>query len=199
MTAKELKTAYMAEIAKAWGDDAPMMRYFEKKLSSVYELTGGKLFAYKKPKIQNRFCFGYGYCAISTEEDRREAASMARYSATSEDYFMSRNLEGIDGLITLVQTGRPSYAHDWEEYTVKLYPKQYIGSPVLNIWEVTAKKPGEPDRINGENNAIALTEADKALLLAALNTEREKLTKRLKTYLKRYGMSKIKSWSYILD
>lgn len=189
----------MAEIAKVWGDDASMMRHFEKELSGVYELTDGKLFAYERPRIETHFCFGYGYCATSTEEEEREADRMAEHAAKSEKYFMAQNLRGIDDLITLVQTGRPANAYDWEEYTVKLYPRQYHGFPVLNIWKVTAKKPGAPDFINDESNAVDLTENDRKLLVAALNTEREKLVKRLKTYLKRYGMSKVKTWSYIID
>lgn len=198
MNAKDLKMAYLAEMAKAWGDDASMMRYFEKELSGVYELTDGKLFAYEKPRIETRFCFGYGYCATSTEEEEREADRMAEHAAKSEKYFMAQNLKCIDELIVMVKTGRPSNAYDWEEYTVKLSPK-YIGSPDIKVWNITAKRLGEPDSINGKNMAIDLTEADRALLLAALEAERDKLKKRLKTYLKRYGMSKVKTWSYIID
>lgn len=37
------------------------------------------------------------------------------------------------------------------------------------------------------------SEEDKVLILAALNNEREKKIKRLKTYLKKHGMSKVRA------
>lgn len=189
----------MAEIAKAWGNDPGMMKHFEKKLSGVYELTNGKLFAYDKPELKTRFCFGYGYCATSTDEEEREADRMAEHAATHEDYFIKENLKGINGLIAMVQTGRPANSYDWETYTLKLAPVQYCGTPALNVRRPIATKEGERLDHYGDRLAQPISEADRVLILAALNNEREKLIKRLNTYLKRHGMSKVKTWSYILD
>jgi hypothetical protein len=194
-----LKNAYLQEIAKAWGDDAKMMAYFEKKVSEVYELTGGKLFAFEKPEIKTRFCFGCGKFASATDKEIQEAETMVENAYNSVDYFMNENLKEINELIKMVETGKPSSAYDWERYVTKLVPVRYCGAPVLNIWEIHAVKDGPVRGFCGEDKAIICNDTDKALLLSALNNEREKLIKRLNSYLKRNGLRNIHAWSYIRD
>lgn len=84
----ELKNAYMQEIAKAWGEDAKMMAYFEKKVSEVYELTGGKLFAFEKPKIKTRFCFGCGQYASATNEEISDAEDEVTRAYNDANFFL---------------------------------------------------------------------------------------------------------------
>ena len=52
-----------------------------------------------------------------------------------------------------------------------------------------------------ERNRIVeqLTKKDIEELKKIVQSEKEKFTKRLNTYLKRYGLSKINSWSYLVD
>ena len=44
-----------------------------------------------------------------------------------------------------------------------------------------------------------LTPKDKEQILASLEIEKAKFTKRLNTYLKKYGLSKINTWTYLVD
>lgn len=195
----ELKNAYMNEIAKAWGNDEKMMAYFGKKLSEVYALTGGKLFAFEKPEIKTRFCFGYGQFATATDKEIQDAETMVERAYNNESYFIRENLKEIDNLIKMVELGKPANAYDWERYVMKLVPVRYCGAPALNVWEIHAVKDGPVRGFCGEDKAINCNDDDKTLLLTALNNEREKLVKRLGSYLKRHGLRNIRAWSYIRD
>ena len=48
-------------------------------------------------------------------------------------------------------------------------------------------------------NAQEATIEDIKLILETLEAEKAKFLKRLNTYLKRYGLSKIHSWTYLVD
>lgn len=199
-----LKNAYMQEIAKAWGEDAKMMAYFEKKVSEVYELSGGKLFAFEKQKIKTRFCFGCGQNAYATDKEIHNAETMVGHAYNNESYFIRENLKEIDYLIKLVETGKPTSAYDWELYTpVMLSPGSYTGCEPLNVWSPVVRplydfENGIKYEYERKIN-ILCSDEDKALILAALNNEREKMVKRLNSYLKRNELKNILAWSYISD
>lgn len=192
---KDLKTAYLAEIAKAWGHDETMMSYFKKTLSDVYELTDGKLFAFDKQKIKTRFCFGYGQYATASYEEMQATEAVANSVYNDKNYFFDENLKEIDKFINLLKTGRPSKTDNWEHYVLKLVPVSYYGAPALNIWNIRAVRNGQ----NCEDNSINCSNEDRELLLSALANERAKLCKRLNSYLKKYGLAKIQSWTYLQD
>ena len=55
------------------------------------------------------------------------------------------------------------------------------------------------ERMNRANTLTELTESERAAVIAAYETELNKLNKRLDNYLKRYGLSKLKTWTYWQD
>ena len=44
-----------------------------------------------------------------------------------------------------------------------------------------------------------MSEEDKKLVIAMYEEEKEKMSKRIDTYLKRYGLSKLNVWTYWVD
>lgn len=50
-----------------------------------------------------------------------------------------------------------------------------------------------------DRNLQPMSEEDKAIVIEALTAEREKFSKRLDTYLKRYGTNKLHTWTYWRD
>lgn len=199
-----LKNAYMNEIAKAWGDDAKMMAYFEKKVSEVYELSGGKLFAFEKPKIKTRFCFGCGQNAYATDKEISDAEDEVTRAYNDANFFMNENLKEVDEIITIVKTGKPSDACEWKQYTqLMLRPESYTGSPLLNVWFPVVRPLYDfENEIRFEHEReinITCSDEDRALILSALENERNKLIKRLNSYLKRNGLKNVRAWSYIMD
>lgn len=203
MNAKELKANYMSEIAKVWGHDNGMMKYYEKKVSEVYELTNGKLFAFEKPTIKTHFCFGCGQNACASQEEISDTEDNVTRAYNDASYFISENTKEINELIKIVETGKPSNIY-WKLYTpLMLRPDTYTGAAPLNIWTPVVREEYEYEnniRFEHEREInIICSDEDKALILSALSKEREKLIKRLNTYLKRYGLKNIRAWSYIMD
>lgn len=46
---------------------------------------------------------------------------------------------------------------------------------------------------------VSNAEEDKHLIIEGLELEKASFIKRLNTYLKRYGLSKVRTWSYLVD
>ena len=170
------------ELIKKYADiDYPnnksMNDYILKSTSEVIETSKGYLIRFEKPSIKTRFCFGHGYNGISTSEDAKRAFDNAEYARTNEQYFINENLEEINERI------KELYYSDLKTGILK----SIVSENVLNHFR------------NGIHNEEQVSEQDKELILNTLKFEKAKFEKRLNTYLKRYGLSKIHSWTYLVD
>lgn len=131
-------------------------------------LSDGGLVEFVKPKIETRFCFGYG-----TYRTFEEAADAERKAG--EDYFLRENLRGFDDGIETLE-----------------------GDGVLFVYNATnmEKNRNWSDVPMHYGNPVMMNDTDRARLLEACKMQRAKFEKRLQEYLKRYGLSKIKKWTY---
>lgn len=210
---KEFLNDYLNEMRKAWdGDD--MIKYFKNTFSSAVRLSNGGLLVFEKPTIDKNFCFGYGM-QCGTEYD--DANKMASHAATSEKYFLDQNLKEFDNKIKNLETMKNS----WGSSCVlllhrKCYYSQkaplnvfnyFLSSCGLNYYEKcnnsdmagTTKYFENFDGIGYYYDLAEATAEDRANILAALKHERQKFEKRLNAYLKKYGLSKVRAWSYWAD
>lgn len=189
MTQKELKQQY-AEIlsSEVWHGNKGMIDFCLKKAAYIVELDNGDIVALEKPTIKTDFCFGYRDSRYDTEE-YDNANAMADYAATSTDYFISENLNELDNLIWRLEQDDP-FPFDYYLRT------QYIGQPEDSklktvdafYWHTDEAKTFP--RLDGEN---------RERIIAGYREVRAAFVKRLNAYLKRYGLSKINTWSYWLD
>lgn len=200
MTQKELKAVLIAELDKAWHDEK-MVKFCTKKAAYIVE-HDGKIYTIDKPTIRKDFCFGYGMFAQSTDEEEESADNAAKIAKESENYFISENLKNINRKIEQLEKIRLEMGYNWAE-----------GShPVLMV-EVGAKYSGQSEdcKLNGFSilhtfngtvcNGWHLVN-DTALidkLIDAYKGTRKDFEKRLNAYLKKYGLSKVNSWSYLVD
>ena len=97
MDQKTLKAIYKKDMEGYWkkrnGEtDTKMVDYCTKNAAYIVELNNGTYYVIDKPSIEKDFCYGYGYCGVSTEEDYQGAASMAAHAKTSTDYFIDKIL-----------------------------------------------------------------------------------------------------------
>ena len=157
---------------------------------------------FENPRIQTRFCFGHGYCGVSTQEEENDAANMAHYAATNEQYFIDENLRGINEKIADLQE---ILNHDYASECV------VIENNLRNTQEVFYQRALYFEHENkyidnyycGHNITDQvirkLTKDEIQLLIDALNEIKADFTKRLNSYLKRYGLSKIDTWTYLVD
>lgn len=179
---KELIKEY-ADICYSSEKDKRMNDYIIKSTSEVIKTSQGVLISFDKPTIETRFCFGHGYCGISTEEDTKRAFDNAENARTNEQYFLQENLKGINQKIEAVKNAEKVYVINYNHRKNCGY---YKTDEEFRHWNDTPE-------------GIEATKEDVELIVKTLENEKAKFEKRLNTYLKRYGLSKIHSWTYLVD
>lgn len=184
------------EFAKVWrrhdgSIDKKMVDYCLKKTSAFMVFDDATVVTFDKPSIERSFCYGYG---IQCQTDYDDASRMADHASSSFDYFIERNLEGTDA------GGWMRYIDDdcfpFEPWLDKRhYTSQSDDCKLGEIrWEHWHKR--EWCESQGWRR---LTDDELHKLYAVLFDEQMRFCKRLKTYLKRYGLSKVRTWTYWAD
>lgn len=186
---KDLKKRY-AEIlaADVWRNDQKMVDYCVKKAGYIVELENGDIVAIEKPSIQKNFCFGYSDSRYDNEDYER-AQNMADHARSNVDYFIEKNMEEINGEISLLEgEGSPR----WVYRIAVPYSGQPRDSKLKDLWRLDMwdERSEKLPPLEGENLQRVI-EGYKAV--------RADFEKRLQSYLKRYGLSKVRSWSYWQD
>jgi hypothetical protein len=187
---KALLTEYIAEMAKVWGEDKSMLDYYRKNFSGAVRLSNGGILVFDKPSIENKFCFadeGPDYDLYRSLSDEKKMA----------DYFKRQNLADIEREIERLE-GRNKDGQVLTLFQAKYdscdKPLNVYGWRWLREWDLQER---DPCVIN--YNEERMSEADRKTILAGLKAERTKFEKRLDTYLKRYGVSKLHTWTYWRD
>lgn len=178
-----LREIYGQEIAKVWGDGTKMYHYCMKKADVLVPLDNGEIYEIEKPTIETSFCFGHGYCGITSPEDEQRAYACERIARTNEDYFLEENLRDINAWIEALQDKK---VYKYGRYYGKTEGK-LRNITVLSYWQTPSEGMEE------------ISDSERQALIAGYEEEKKRFTKRLKTYLKRYGLSKLKTWTYLVD
>ena len=189
-TQNELKELYKEHLELAWAD-SKMVDYCSKKAEIVIETEDGYLLEIEKQSIKKNFCFGYGMYLNSTPEEEEMADNNAEYARTNADYFVRENLKWYDTWIKeLKENG--AYVSKIGHYTGqdKNCKLQFFTSGKGSWGRTPADDPETYKKLSAE---------DTNNLLNAFNTARENMIKRLNTYLKKYGLSKLNIWTYLRD
>lgn len=148
------------------------------KHASTAAYFGDKLVVFDKPSIKTSFCY------------RDEGADLENYKNFNEQSFINENLEGCNELRFL--------DYNQEEWNAnKLYLCRAYNN--TDIWHITATTKRYIEERGRVEDYVRLTEEQEQQLQAILKEEKEKFVKRLQAYLKRYGLSKIKKWTYWAD
>lgn len=185
-----------SEYSKAW-DSARMIDFCCGEISRAAWLPNGMLFVWKKPKIETSFCFGYSDSRYDTEDYDR-ANRMAEHAGNSEEYFKSENLKDFNAVIEAFNGNGEGYYRNRRPYVRR---ESYISVGDLNLCSVSWYRPWELEELHdGERERLReASDAELEIIIAGYKEEREAFEKRLNAYLKRYGMSKVRSWSYWRD
>lgn len=201
---KSLMCEYMREWAKVWKDDKSMLDYERKRFSGAVRLQNGGILFFEKPSMKTEFCFGYSSCGQGQSYD--EAREEERLAGT-EDYFLHANLDDMDGGIKALEC---NCRFPDNEYHSRYYGKTWYIQRLsydnqkepLNLWTFRAWREydvdTEPWRYT-PGTYEKMTDTDRHTILGGLRRERGKFEKRLRTYLKRYGTSKLRTWTYWMD
>ena len=169
-------------------------RYYE------YLLKFGDCFlGFKKPSIQTRFCFGYGQNGISTEEDYEGARSQERNMETNQQVFINANLEGLNKNIKNLQEFIDNFFDNKNTCFSARYNKIFICKNSYNHLAYLAWSWDYGNIRNKDDIIKEATKEDLLLIIEVYKQQIENFKKRLNAYLKRYGLSKLRTWTYLVD
>lgn len=187
---EQLRAILGNELRKVFNER--MIDYIVKETEDFIILQNGMIILSRKPKIETSFCFGYRLSSVSNEE-YDEANEMCRVAKNNEQYFINENMrninlinfdevEELDGEIMAIQHYR-----DCETVAHCISKNQYDN----NLYNYP--------NIYNNVKVYTLTKEDVQALKDLNERRRNNFMKRLNTYLKKYGLSKVRSWSYWQD
>ena len=156
--------------------------WFRKYKSFFCKLPCGDYIPFDKHDIEKNFCFGYGYSASCDE-----AQELADKAKKDPEYFLSENLNKYDKEIADCID---------DEMLLYLYKdiKRLQESPVWSYMFYDNKLVAEQN-LSYSVYRLA-TDEERNIIETSLKLERAKFEKRLQSYLKKYGLSKLHVWTY---
>ena len=154
---------------------------------------------FRKPDIETSFCFGYGQNGISTEEGYERASKQEHNMNTNQQAFINANLEALNKSIEDIETFISQWLDKEEKFFSARYNKIFICKNSYNHLAYLAWS-WDYDNIRDKEMIIReATKEDLLLIIEVYKQQIENFKKRLNTYLKRYGLSKINTWTYLVD
>ena len=185
----QLKEQAIKELQKIWTKSPDMVDYCIKTTDYIVPLADNDLYLIEKPQIETSFCFGHGQNGISTMEEEQNARDCENYARTNEQYFIKENLEQVEHWLNDLQN--PNY----KIYKIMRYYSLCNDNNLKSI--VFIEQYQEP--VDNTATMILITEEEKQALIEGYQKVKADFTKRLNTYLKRYGLSKLNTWTYLVD
>lgn len=146
--------------------------YYKKHFIGAVKLNDG-YYLLGKPSIDTKFCFA------DEGEDYEYYKELMASEEKLKAYFLAENLSVIDRDIEELQSFRPMV--------------------VTSCWNDGRKGFVSKDYHYQREGDAPLKDEQRAELIKALQWSRTQFEKRLQTYLKRYGVSKLHTWTYWKD
>lgn len=186
-----------------WKDDAKMVQWSMGNISQLLKLENGCIVVIPKENLQKRFCFGYGMQCGTSYDEAADAAAAAK----SAEYFKNENMKAYrDGLEWMNGEPDPFYKKKvpilLQVHGINLYELLFIP-----VWDLLEDLGGSAylDQIGGtfyqrmHCRAYIPTKEDCEKIREALKDAARAHERKIDAYLKRYGVSKIRTWSYWAD
>ena len=199
------KEKIRSEFSKAW-KDADMTNYCTNQVAAVAVLPDGGIVTVDKQRIEKNFCFGEsGY-------DFDEAQKSAAHARKSESYFKSENMQAFRERINALRemldgTSRDELIIFDQEYIGQTEDCKLRGIRFVRLWEVLdacggsariSDLPGMRLQMNNNPCRVA-TREDIQVILSAYEAAAAAHEKKVDAYLKRYGLSQVRAWTYWRD
>lgn len=168
------------EYKKIWttekGINEEMVNYCINKIALYLKTKDGYFYILEKEKLNTKFWISEG-----SNRDIKEALIICDEIKTTEDFFIEENLSKINHLINTINNNKNNL----------FFAEMYKNSKIVAI--TTTKY----DVLNKENRK--LTPNEEIEVLKICEKYKELQTKKINSYLKRFGLSKIKANTYFGD
>lgn len=177
----EILNAISAEYEKIYKKGSKMYKHCMKDFSVACPVNSGDyFFVFKKPVIKTDFYFGSS--DFGQGPSHEEACNLANHAVNDGGkYFKKHNLKQVDYYINLLESDKKLY-----------FMRSYFNKDVKIVFF-------EPQPIFKKNIVVEMSSEDRQAVLEMMKEERNKFEKRLNTYLKRYGTTKLTSKTYWID
>lgn len=193
------KDVLREEYGKCWNSEK-MVTYDVNLAAAMAELPDGGIIVAPKQNIEKHFCFGEsGY-------DYDDAQKMAAHARTSEDYFRKENMRHYDEILAGLDDGNLCVVIGWAYYSQPRNCK-LRGWTFAKQWEIIEACGGscnmteiirKPITLHGNTCYVASPE-EVSIIRDLYREAREIHRKKVETYLKKYGLTKVHSWTYWRD
>lgn len=157
-------------------NDQKMINWCLKDIDFAIKLRN-KIVTFYKPHIEKNFCFGFDE---HVEGDIAKAHNQAEIARNNFEYFKRKNLSQIDNDIASLENKNNDFIIS------KLYWNEsgdFVG--IRRIREFDYK-----DKFD------LITDDERKEYIEAYKLHKERFSKRIDTYLKKYGLKKVHSWTY---
>lgn len=184
---KKLHEEYKEELKLAW-NDPKMVEFCTKQAEIVVKTSDGYYLEVEKKSIKKDFCFGYGYCGVSNEEEQNNASEMAQHTRENANYFIKENLDYYNSWINEIEKYGAYISKGGKYYGQKenCLLRNFTSGRRCDWW-------------NDEDDYEKMSEKDTQNLLDAFKEAKENMMKRLNVYLKKYGLKNLNVWTYLVD
>ena len=181
-------------------EDDKLADYCVSKAAEVVELSNGLMVDIDKKKVRTRFCFGYSDMGFGPTYD--EAYREMRSATASEGFFLRENMEEYDRVLQNLSN------HGRDVMVVLSGNTEHLRG--LSLWRTTQlleavggsafipALKGKELEYRGIKRYVC-TDEDVKLIRDAYERARDAHMKKCRAYLKRYGLSKISTWTYWMD
>ena len=182
-------------ISEYWKSER-MIKYCLSCLSNELELENGLILKFEKPSIETYFCYGYSLSNIDTEsyDNANKNVENARKDVIN---FINENIaqSGLQDLYNkLIKADTVYYSNCNNNGIVSVRSLYDQNDECYFRYHYGENSDHYKTYITG-----TLSKSDVQKIIAKVAEELQKFVKRLNTYLKRYGLSKVHSWSYWRD
>lgn len=190
--------------------DGKLLDYAMSKTSQAVEVHG-LLLTVERQRIEKDFCFGYS--DDSTGEDYDRAIDMVAKAYNSEDYFRAYNMRQFNEDLAMLRENL-ELLHGREklpELIAVIYLPSKGSLTCLGFRRPSAvieasgpvfvrELPGKELTENPHGSRYYIpTKEELTAIIAAYEAAAQEHRKKVDNYLKRYGLSKVRAWSYWRD
>lgn len=176
---RELETVWRKRDGKV---DQHMVDWEIGDAAELIQLSDGRYYAISKPRLKTNFCFGYNTDFSGHEQS--DAIRNEENFLRNQNRFKEENLRSVDDVLKALR--------DCELYVCSKYR---MGGAIASIQFVT----GLLQRQQLGASYSPLPDIDRTAITEAWERVRAAFEKRLDAYLKKYGTSKLRTWTYCRD